>query len=144
MIPDVFRTEKHGEKDTVHTGNICCLRIILYENRVLLISDDLTENEHLRRRGHRLCREEIAMKFYYVTFRSVTFAQRGEQVLQKEGIRCTLLRTPKWMEKQGCGYSLRFWTDDVRPALQVMRKNQVPLRKVYLQTRDGQLEEWTQ
>ena len=37
------------------------------------------------------------MKFYYITFRSVTYAQRGEQILHKEGIRCTLLRTPKWM-----------------------------------------------
>ena len=34
------------------------------------------------------------MKFYYLTFRSVTFAQRGEKLLQKSGIRCTLLRTP--------------------------------------------------
>ena len=46
------------------------------------------------------------MKFYYITFRSVTFAQRGEKVLKKEGIRCTLLRTPRWMEEQGCGYAL--------------------------------------
>lgn len=84
------------------------------------------------------------MKFYYITFRSVTYAQRGEQVLQKEGIRCTLLRTPKWMEERGCGYCLRLWTDDVQPALRSLRKSQVPLRKVYFQSRDGQLEEWNQ
>lgn len=82
------------------------------------------------------------MKFYYITFRSVTFAQRGERVLQQEGIRCTLLRTPKWMEQRGCGYSLRLWTSDVRPALQVLHREQVALRKVYIQGRDGQLEEW--
>ena len=82
------------------------------------------------------------MKFYYITFRSVTYAQRGEQVFQKKGIRSTLLRTPKWMEAQGCGYSLRLWTGDVRPALQVLRKYEIPLQKIYLQGRDGQLEEW--
>ena len=83
------------------------------------------------------------MKFYYITFRSVTFAQQGERSLQKHGIRCTLLRTPKWMEEQGCGYCLRLWTEDVRPALQILRSAQVPMRKLYRQNRDGQLEEWT-
>ena len=34
------------------------------------------------------------MKFFYITFRSVTYAQRGERTLQKAGLRCTLLRTP--------------------------------------------------
>ena len=82
------------------------------------------------------------MKFYYITFRSVTYAQRGEQTLKKEGIRCILLRTPKWMEAKGCGYCLRLWTNDVRPALQAMEKNQVPMKMVYIQARDGQLEEW--
>ena len=82
------------------------------------------------------------MKFYYVTFRSVTFAQRGERILQQAGIRCTLLRTPKWMEQQGCGYSLRLWTGDIHRALQVLGQEQVAFRKVYIQARDGQLEEW--
>ena len=81
------------------------------------------------------------MKFYFITFRSVTYAQRGERVLQQEGIRCTLLRTPKWMEERGCGYCLRLWTRDAEPALQALRKKQVPLRKVYVQGAEGQLEE---
>lgn len=81
------------------------------------------------------------MKFYYVTFRSVTFAQRGEQVLTKAGIRTTLLRTPKWMEAQGCGYSLRIWTADIRSVVEVLQKNKVMFRRVYIQTPDGTLEE---
>lgn len=83
------------------------------------------------------------MKFYYITFRSVTFAQRGEQVLQRSGIRSSLLRTPKWMEAQGCGYSLRIWTDDVGRAVKLLRENKVPMRKVYAQMTDGTLEETT-
>ena len=81
------------------------------------------------------------MNFYYITFRSVTFAQQGERLLTKEGIRCSLLRTPRWMEERGCGYCLRLWTSDVQPALTLLRNHQVPLRKVYIQGRDGQLEE---
>ena len=81
------------------------------------------------------------MKFYYITFRSVTFAQRGERLAREKGFRCSLLRTPRWMEERGCGYCLRFWTEDVGPVLNLLRQNQIPMRKVYIQGRDGQLEE---
>ncbi|MBQ2854688.1 MAG: DUF3343 domain-containing protein [Oscillospiraceae bacterium] len=81
------------------------------------------------------------MKFYYITFRSITFAQQGDRLLSRKGIRCTLLRTPRWMEAQGCGYCLRLWTGDIQPALEILRRKQVPLRRVYIQMPDGQLEE---
>lgn len=80
------------------------------------------------------------MKFYYITFRSVTTAQRGEQALSKAGIRANLLRTPKWMEAQGCGYSLRLWSDSVESAVSVLRNRGIAFRRVYEQTSDGNLE----
>ena len=57
------------------------------------------------------------MKQYMITFRSITFAQRGERSLGKRGISCTVGRTPKWMEQQGCGYSLRIKTEDIIPVV---------------------------
>ncbi len=81
------------------------------------------------------------MKTYYITFRSVTFAQRGEQVLKEAGVRCGILRTPKWMEAQGCGYSLRVWAGDIHGILELLREKKVHLRKTYLQKQDGTLEE---
>lgn len=81
------------------------------------------------------------MKLYYVTFRSVTFAQRGERILSDAGIRCSLQRTPKWMEAQGCGYALRIWTGDVEEVMGLLRRNRVLLRRLYAQRGDGQLEE---
>jgi len=81
------------------------------------------------------------MKFYYVTFRSVTHAQRGERLLKNTGIRCHLLRTPRWMEAKGCGYSLRLWTGDIAAGVEVLRREQIPMQKVYIQTGDGTLEE---
>lgn len=78
---------------------------------------------------------------YYITFRSVTFAQRGERVLREAGVRCTLLRTPRWMEAQGCGYALRLWTADVEEILAALQREQIPMRKVYRQNRDGGMEE---
>ena len=81
------------------------------------------------------------MKFYYVTFRSVTHGQRGEQLLKSQGIRCHLLRTPKWMESKGCGYSLRIWTNDIAESLGILRRENVAMQRVYIQTQDGTLEE---
>lgn len=83
------------------------------------------------------------MKLYYITFRSVTFAQRGEKILNEASFRCTLQRTPRWMEEQGCGYALRVWTSDVIPAVERLREEKITLRRVYAQRPDGQLEEIT-
>ena len=81
------------------------------------------------------------MKFYYITFRSVTYAQRGERVLTEAGIHCTIQRTPKWMESQGCGYALRIWTKEMEAIVSLLRRNGVAMRKLYRQRSDGQLEE---
>ncbi len=78
------------------------------------------------------------MEVYLITFRSVTPAQRGENLLKKSGLECFLRRTPRWMEEQGCGYSLR--VRDGREAVQLLKAHQVPYRKVYLQ-RNGNMEE---
>ena len=83
------------------------------------------------------------MKFYYITFRSVTYAQRGERLMKDEGVHCSIQRTPRWMESQGCGYALRIWCEDIVSVVNVLQKNRVPMRKIYRQGRDGQLEELT-
>lgn len=79
----------------------------------------------------------------YITFRSVTAAQRGERILSDSGIRCTVRRTPRWMEEQGCGYCIRLGEGSVPSALALLKKNQLGWRKVYHQAEDGKLEERT-
>jgi hypothetical protein len=79
------------------------------------------------------------MMWYFITFRSVTYAQRGERVLRQAGIACQLQRTPRWMEERGCGYSLG--VKDIRSALDALQLRQVPFRKVYRRNADGSMEE---
>ena len=81
------------------------------------------------------------MKFYYITFHSVTHAQRGEKLLNRNGFRCSLQRTPRWMEAQGCGYCLNLWTNEPDRALELLEGARIPRRRIYSQERDGQLEE---
>ena len=83
------------------------------------------------------------MSYYYITFRSVTYAQRGERTLQAAKIRCTLQRTPRWMEEQGCGYCLRLRTKELAPAAELLVREGVPYRKLYVQTAQGRLAEVT-
>ena len=83
------------------------------------------------------------MKTCLITFRSVTPAQRGEAILRRAGLECNLQRTPRWMEEQGCGYSLRVRCQDVTVAAELLRKHQVSYRKLYLRKENGGVEEIT-
>ena len=83
------------------------------------------------------------MKFCLITFRSVTYAQRGEAILRRGGLVCSVQRTPRWMEEQGCGYSLRVKTADAMSCTQLLKSSAVPYRKVYLLKDGGAVEELT-
>lgn len=72
---------------------------------------------------------------WLITFRSVTFAQKGERLLKKAGIICALQRTPKVFSERGCGYCLRLRSRDTEDAVELLKKNHVPYGKVY---------EWTE
>lgn len=47
------------------------------------------------------------MNAYFVTYRSLTQAQRARRELEQRGILSTLQRTPKALQTGGCGYGLR-------------------------------------
>ena len=81
------------------------------------------------------------MKMCMITFRSVTPAQRAEGVLKKAGMGGSIHRTPKWMEEQGCGYSVRVRCQDVPAAVQLLQEEQILFRKVYLLRENGKPEE---
>lgn len=76
-----------------------------------------------------------------ITFRSVTPAQRGEGVLKRAGMTCTIQRTPRQMEEQGCGYGLRLPCSKIPEAVALLRSQQIPFRKVYFFRPGGKAEE---
>ena len=78
---------------------------------------------------------------YLITFRTVTPAQRGEGILKRAGYTCNLRRTPRWMESQGCGYSLWVATGDILRCVRKLQEHNVAFRKIYLQTPEGRFEE---
>ncbi|MBR2309817.1 MAG: DUF3343 domain-containing protein [Oscillospiraceae bacterium] len=83
------------------------------------------------------------MEEYMITFRSVTPAQRGEALLRQAGYLCRLQRTPKWMENQGCGYSLRLRGQGAAEGARLLRERKIPFRKLYRVGETGSPEEIT-
>lgn len=81
------------------------------------------------------------MKWCFITFRSITPAQRGEAALRRGGIGCTLQRTPAKLAQRGCGYCLRLRQGDVGTAVGVLTENRIPYSKLYLVDGDGRAEE---
>ena len=69
------------------------------------------------------------MEKYYITFRSVTYAQKGERILAAKGISCRLVRTPRWMEAKGCGYALI--TRELHGAIEALGEKNAAWEKVY-------------
>lgn len=78
---------------------------------------------------------------WLITFRSVTYAQRGERLLQQGKIPCRLQRTPKHLTERGCGYCLRISGMDVPRAVHLLRRGQLPFEKLYALNEDGSTEE---
>jgi len=81
------------------------------------------------------------MRVYFITFRSVTLAQRGEAVLEKRGIRSQIQRTPRWMEERGCGYCLKLTLQDVAVAAETLKGAGIEFRKIYRQQPGGNVKE---
>ena len=81
------------------------------------------------------------MDMIFITFRSITLAQRGERTLRTGGVDCALMRTPKWMENKGCGYCLRLRAGNESRAVSLLARDRVPYNKIYPQNADGSLEE---
>ena len=77
-----------------------------------------------------------------ITFRSVTFAQHGQRVLQREHIYCQLQRTPKILTTRGCGYCLRLRESNVAAAVAALHSEQISYGKVYELREDGIPKEW--
>ncbi len=78
---------------------------------------------------------------WLITFRSVTFGQKGERILHAAGIPCTLQRTPKALSQRGCGYCLRVGGPDILRGVSYLREKKAEFEKVYALSDKGLPEE---
>ena len=81
------------------------------------------------------------MRMNYITFRSVTPAQRGQRALTQADIFSTLQRTPAPLEQRGCGYCLRLRRQAAERSIALLRENSIPYSKIYRGQGDDLAEE---
>ena len=79
----------------------------------------------------------------YFTFRSVTAAMQGSRILGDAGIASITVRTPKQLQQQGCGYSLKVRGDAAVRAKLVLAQAEVRYSRVYRRDDSGQWQEVT-
>ena len=78
---------------------------------------------------------------YFFTFRSATAAQGGAKRLEQAGIPAMMVRTPRNLQKQGCGYSLRVRAAQYRAAQQLLVQGGAGFQRIYTRLPDGNWEE---
>lgn len=76
----------------------------------------------------------------FITFRSIMPAQQAQRVLQRAGLNVAIGRTPRTLEKLGCGYCLRLHPEHTQQALTLLQQAGVPFLKVYTEE-NGKVEE---
>ena len=81
------------------------------------------------------------MDIYYLTCRSLTYAQRVSRSLTAAGLRNMIVRAPRHMSREGCGYAVRIDVGEPGRALGVLASAGVPPKRVFRQMREGGYEE---
>lgn len=77
----------------------------------------------------------------YFTFRSMTLAQAAFSALTRQGLRSTLLRTPKKLSATGCGYAVRLGESDCFSAAAILRREGIAFTHCIRLYDNGQTEE---
>ena len=76
----------------------------------------------------------------HMTFRSITYAQRGAGALLDAGIPCTMASTPPARAARGGGYS-RGVRGAWAVAGQILRRQGIPFSKIYRREPEGSFRE---
>ena len=81
------------------------------------------------------------MDSYYLTCRSLTYAQRVSRVLTAARIRNIIVRTPQKMSREGCGYAIRVSPASYADAMNVLESAALPPKRVFRMSAGGLFEE---
>jgi hypothetical protein len=81
------------------------------------------------------------MKYCLIACRSLTYAQRAGAVLERAGITSRLIRTPRSISEEGCGYSVKISEQKLKDALDAIGRAEVSILRVYEENGDGSYRE---
>lgn len=74
--------------------------------------------------------------FYLIMCRSLTYAQRIQNALEKAGIPARLQRSPSELSQGGCGYAVKVPARHLARAMTVLRRTGLPYLRIYVGASD--------
>ena len=83
----------------------------------------------------------MLMLYYFIHFRSLTYAQRGKRILERAGISGRIVRTPQSIARSGCGHSIKLSERWFEPALAALRRENISIVGIHGWTDQGQYRE---
>ena len=80
------------------------------------------------------------MPQYWISFRSLTQAQRAARTLERAGITATVSRLPQGVSPKGCGYAL-IVRRRIHDALRLLAETRIQSGMVFEKTERGEFRE---
>lgn len=77
------------------------------------------------------------MVYYLIVCRSLTYAQRTEEVLARAGIAAHIRRSPKVIDNEGCSHSVKVSERNLAPALVALARAGLSPKRVFIVGGDG-------
>lgn len=77
------------------------------------------------------------MVSYLILCRSLTHAQRTAHVLERAGISGHVMRAPKAIASEGCGFCVRISEQWLAEALRQLQENGLAAKQIFMQMNDG-------
>lgn len=68
---------------------------------------------------------------YLLTCRSLTYAQKSAQILERVGISATVTRTPSGLSTKGCGYCIKLSGVRIDEAVRVLKISNMMPSKIF-------------
>ena len=81
------------------------------------------------------------MIYYFIQFRSLTYAQRAERALKHAGISAYIVRTPQKIAKSGCSYAVKVSQRNIWTAQSLLKEKGISFLKLYRLDTAGEYQE---
>lgn len=81
------------------------------------------------------------MVYYLIVCRSLTYAQRTAKALERGGISSSMIRTPKSIAKEGCGYGVKIAKKNLEHSLSLLQRAELSPKHLYITFGDNSYRE---
>lgn len=81
------------------------------------------------------------MAYYFITCRSLTYAQRTAKVLERGGVTSYLARTPKSIAREGCGHGVKLAERHLEQAITLLKRADLSPSHLYFSNGDQNFQE---